>query len=318
MPSFRAGDSKPLGVDALRVRSAFTLLEVLISATILGILVVLISQTIGRVGEVWRQGQAQVEKSEGGRAILYFMAKELQAVILPVNREDQASLQLLVNPAVLSDFENHDAIFWQAPLASDQTLGNIAEMGYFVKWDNSDGLHPKALLCRFIVNPGNNYAADPNYLITSSPNAWLTPGIVSDVAPADSLHSYKGLFVENVLALWVTCLDPAGNAISQPPGGAGSFDSRTGYSYTAVGGSSVTLAGGALPAAIDISVVLIDSSSAKRITPAIRDEIKSLASDANVKNANDFVTAALRDNSLKSIRSGLRPCMTRIYLQNSK
>jgi prepilin-type N-terminal cleavage/methylation domain-containing protein len=299
----------------------FTLLEVLISTTILAFLVVILSQMLGGVGGVWQQGHAQVEKSEGGRAILEFMAKELQAAMLPVNRADQTSLQLVVNPSVSATYKNRDAIFWQAPLATDQSLGDIAEFGYFVKWDNSNAQNPKARLCRFFVNPGTNYIADANYLIDSNPNAWLGDAIINSVAPADNTNSdapYQGLFVENVLALWITCLDPAGNTISQGANGTNAFDSRLGYTYTDVSGTSVALSGCALPAAIDVSFVLLDSNSANRITPPVRDAIMALSADSSIRNANEFVMAALKNSSFKAIQTGLRPCMTRVYLQNSK
>ncbi|XHR30981.1 MAG: type II secretion system protein J [Chthoniobacteraceae bacterium] len=305
-------------------RRGFTLLEVLIGTLVLALLVALLSQMLGRVSGVWQQGHAQVEKSEGGRAILEFMARELQAAMVPVNRTTGTnSLQLVVNPTHISDkYKNSDAIFWQAPLATDQTLGDIAEFGYFVKWDTATNAQiPKALLCRFFVNPGTDYTADSNYLILTTPTAWISDTILDTVAPADATTNtnaaYQGLFVENVLGLWITCLDAVGNTITQN-GGSDAFDSRKGYSYTDSGGNAVVLSGCALPAAIDVSFVLLDSRSANRITPALQSIIAALTADTSIKNADQFVRAALNQGTLKPIQSGLRPCMTRVYLQNSK
>lgn len=301
-------------------RSAgFTLIEVMVSTTILILLTLILSQALNHLGGIWQLSRARVEKSEGGRAVLEFMTRELAATQLPVNRTDQKSLQFLVNPqsSVSSKYLNRDAVFWQAPVASDQSLGDLAEIGYFVQWDETTNpANPRAVLCRLFVNPNDpNSISDPNpnYLIYSG-LSWITDTIIGVVAPADNSNKqnpYQGLFVENVLALWVTCLDPTGKAIS-----GNTFDSRTGYSYTDLTGSSVTLSGCALPAAIDLSFVMLDSHSANRITPELEREIKQVAAQAS--DANDFVIRAREDPILKQISSALSPCKTRVYLQNSK
>ena len=301
------------------------MLEVLVSTTILAILVVILSQMLHQVGGVWILGNAQMERAERGRAILEYISRELQSAQLPVNRTSQNSLELIVNlPATLnSKYRNRDSIFWQAPLATDQTLGDIAEIGYFVQWDETTNpANPHANLCRLFVNPTDtvNYKIYPTTGDPATATVWLDDTVISNVAPADKSNAaqpYKGLFTEDVIALWVTCLDPTGTQITQA-GSGNTFDSRTGYSYPDVTGTSVSIAGCALPAAIDLSFVLLDSHSAKLVTPALKSAIQELAASSATTDANVFVTAARKDSRFRAIQSGLQPCMTRVYLSNSK
>jgi hypothetical protein len=310
--------------------AGFTLVEVLVGMAILVMVVAMLCQMLNHVSRIWLLGHAQVERSEGGRAALEFITRELEAAQLPANRTDQKSLQLLVDPVspntVSETYLNKDAIFWQAPWASDQTYGDLAEVGYFVQWDETTKpANPSGRLCRLFVNPTNNPSGS-NYLIYSSGatgGGWVTDSIIAAVAPANNSNTqnpYQGLFVENVLALWVQCLDPEGNQITRDANGTSfsedQFDSRRGYTYTSVTGTTVVLPGCALPAAIDLSFVILDDNTANRITPVIEKEIKNLAGNAG--DANAFVTSARTDATLKPIFSALRPCTTRVYLQNSK
>jgi prepilin-type N-terminal cleavage/methylation domain-containing protein len=303
----------------------FSMLEVLISTAILAILVVILSQMLQQVGGAWTLGNAQMERSERGRAILEYISRELQAAQLPVNRTSQNSLELMVNlpTTINSKYRNRDSIFWQAPLATDQTLGDIAEIGYFVQWDETTTpANPHANLCRLFINPTDtvNFKIYPTSGDPTTPTVWLDDDVIKNVAPgdkSDTTKPYQGLFAEDVIALWVTCLDPTGVAIVQS-GAGNTFDSRSGYTYTATTGTSVSLTGCVLPAAIDLSFVLLDSHSAKLVTSDLESAIKELAANSSITNANDFVTAARKDSRFKTIQSGLQPCMTRVYLSNSK
>ena len=224
----------------------------------------------------------------------------MQAAQLPANRAAQTSLQFIVNPGTVSQkYLNRDAIFWQAPLATDQTYGDVAEIGYFVQWDETNAANPRARLCRLFINPTSANATDSNYKIYSDPTHWITDSVINAVAPADKTGMYQGLFVENVIGLWVTCLDSNGVELSAV------FDSR-----------NVTAC--VLPAAVDLSFVMLDTNSANRITGPLETAIKYLAAKPDLKDANDFVNRTFADPAFNAIRSGLRPCKTRIYLQNSK
>jgi hypothetical protein len=112
------------------------------------------------------------------------------------------------------------------------------------------------------------------------------------VAPATT-SPYQGWFADNVIGLWVRCLDANGWPITQTAAGITqlgscqttnySFDSRLGYLSTNAGmgtsgkpayfpkyayydpGSKQNVIAGALPSTIEIAIILLDSQAALRL-----------------------------------------------------
>lgn len=328
------GDS-PLFSPALKPAAAatrpagFTLVEILVSLTLLTIIVLLLGQMLGTAGRAWNSIEANKERLQNVRAISEFICAEMRTALLPVNRQSQSSLQFVVDPPCTSgSLGNRDAVFWQVSLASNQTLGDVAEVGYFVQWNTDHPKNPTSQLCRFFVNPAtSDYTPDPHFLIGSAPSAWLTEEIIKDVAPASRARSYNGLFAENVMGLWVQCLDSEGQPITKAydgtPFGGHAFDSRLGYlksdgtkteDYTDASGNKQPLC--ALPSMVDLGFIMLDSNSAAKIGPAQQAAIQTLTAAST--DTEGFLQGAQAAPELKAIRSGLRPYQTRIYLQNSK
>ena len=158
-------------------------------------------------------------------------------------------------------------MFWQAPLATETTFGEIAEIGYFVKWSETDRAVPRPVLCRFFVNPskqdssGAIIANSENFLIYKSMDSWLSGSLLGSVAPADKASGYVGLFAENVVGLWLRCTGLDGAELPK------TFDSRKGYEltvkYTDASGMQTKKEQRYLPAAVTVSVAQIES----RLTP---------------------------------------------------
>ncbi len=175
-------------------------------------------------------------------------------------------------------------------------------MGYFVRWDTTNPKNPRAILCRlFIPSLDSTGTANPNFLIlpvisstgvstTASPNSWITGTILDSVAPGNAAGSYQGWFADNVIALWIRCLNPNGDTIVQRANtargasySAYSYDSRQGYIYTPAGSTvAVTKRGGAvmnpatsqtqseflatLPASVEIALVMLSPHGAAQLT----------------------------------------------------
>lgn len=241
-----------------RPRGAFTLIELLTAVAVLIILTLLLANIASQAGNVWAAGESQNQHRQRARAVLDFMSAELSRATLAVNPA-RLSLQFVINPAnnpvIGTDYLNRDAVFWQAPVATDTTAGDLAEVGYFVKWDGN-----QANLCRLFVNP-----SDSNYLIYSNPTTWVSDSLLASAAPGDKASQYQGLFLENVLGLWVAAYNADGSAYQG--------DSRS--------------ASNTLPALVRISLALIDANAAKRLQdPA---SIRNLC--ASAPTANDFVAS---------------------------
>ena len=271
--------------------AGFTLVEVLVSTAVLMLLVVIMSQVTRSIASSWTAGSGNSERRQNVRALGDFIGQELRSATLPVDPgAPPPNLQFVLNPAPVTA-RYPSALFWQAPVATDSSGGDLAEIGYFVRWVTS-GSVPRAQLCRFFVNQGG-----ANYLIDTNA-AWVTDALLQTVAPADSASGYVGLFAENVIGFWARCLQSDGTEIAAA---SAQYDSRVTH---------------ALPASVEISLVLIDSPSASRMTATLQEHLVTLSGSA--VNAADFLKKIQADPGLKSISPGARAYTSRIFLENSR
>ena len=302
-------------------RRAFTILELLTAMAIFCFMVVALVNITGQAGDIWKKGEGQNQRRSNGRALLQNIAKELQLAVLPVDAPlsktspgTAANLQFVANmssnPAnntmVPTSLLNPHAVFWQAPIARDLTAGDLACVGYFVKWDTS-GDRPKAQLCRYFVNPSDMV----NYLIYNQSGGvavnWLSN--ISSVAPSTSTN-LQGWFADNVIGFWVRCLDDQGEPIKRTAGGTEltggyGFDSRQGY----IDSEGRMHPAPALPAAVDIAIVTLDQQTASRLTSPL--SIPAGSPETFQQDITDFVSSLP-----PQIKPGAQIFSTRVYLQN--
>ncbi len=291
--------------------SGFTLIELLVASAILLLLVVILAGIFSSVSKTSQMGYSNNERIQNILATTDFIRGELRSALLPINRPDTNNLQLIVNPSTISSqFKNPQAIFWQAPTASDQTLGDVAEVGYFVKWNTDNPANPRPSLCRFSVA---NSTAGTNFLIYSG-TPWLSDSILNSVAPADKAGAYEGLIAENVVALFVQSLDSKGQPISKAANGSAfnnaTFDSRQGYTDAA----GTVVAACALPPLVRLGFVVIDTRSAAHIGTAEQTALTNISAT----DAADYVAKALASPQLKGVSPGLRSYQTEINLLNAR
>lgn len=238
-------------------KSGFSLVEILTAAAVLSMLMLVLVNLSSQAGKIWSQGERQNQYRMKARTALEYMSKELKQATLGFNPAAK-NLQFTISPPLAPKYLNHDAIFWQAPISTAPVKGALAEVGYFVQWTNSKTSTPTTLdqpiLCRFLVNPSDptNFLIYTNYAAVS-PYSWLSNAIINQIAPANNVGSnrYKGLFLENVLGMWVTATDGKGNAYC--PQGAFTGSAPPYYSWTN------------LPAYVEISLVFMDASSGERL-----------------------------------------------------
>jgi prepilin-type N-terminal cleavage/methylation domain-containing protein len=273
-------------------RSAFTLVEMLTAVAVLLILGLVLVGITSQAAKLWTQGEGQIQYQERARVALDFIGKELKHAVLATNGNN-SSLEFVVNPSSVSaTYSYPNSIFWQAPIATDSSAGDLAEVGYFVQWNGT-----QANLCRFFVNPSDT---NGNYLIYqlpyTQPEQWVTDSVIAKVAPATQASQYQGLFLNNVLSFWVAALNVDGTAY----GG----DSRA---PAIINATPQHL----LPAQVEISLVFLDASSAARITTSMAAAIKSLST--STASAQLFVKQLP-----VAIRSGARVATLLVNLDNYK
>lgn len=313
----------------------FTLVELLVATAVLSLLLLVLGQFSSMLGNTLALGYGRAERRQDGRALIDFIGQEMRAAALPVDRMVEAGrpgLQMVVNPGSVTDkFCHPHAVFWQAPLANDTSLGNMAVLGYFVRWlPSAGGNPPKANLCRLFINPtqpggGNTPVPNPNYRIYTRENDWITDAILNEAAPADDPSGYLGLFADDVIAFFVRCLDESGEVIKQ--GGGETFNSRLGYSgkfKNEAGSWAVrSIAGPALPHSVEISMVILDTRSALQLNDALAQRIQDIAAnlgndlDTNTSPAEKMARQLQGDNTMRRIVQGMSTQSMRIYMENS-
>lgn len=283
--------------------SAFTLVELLLSTAILGLLAIVLTSLVGAVSRAWTAGEQQISKFQDGRAVLELISRELShAVISP-------KLQFVQNPSFpggVSQRANSDSIFWQAPVA-ETGAGNLAEVGYYLAADYQ--------LRRFFVPPSD--AA--NYQIFTSPNqptASAAPWVTTFVSDAVSTPVATG-----VLAFWVRSYDINGDLVpwlsSVAPGvGSLKYNSAahfqpavagrpTSFKYT---NPSSTAQAHLLPNAVELTIVTLDPQTFNR-GPNIPPVPTASAPD-QIPSARDAFNQSLIDNNIKTART----FTTRVHL----
>lgn len=285
--------------------TAFTLVEVLVSVTILASMLLVITTLLSAINRSWIAGEQQVSEFQDGRAIVEIIARELaQASVSP-------SLQFVQNPPLPSNANqraNSDSIFWQAPIAST-SAGNLAEIGYYLTADYQ--------LMRFYVPPTDT----TDYLIFS-PAGQPTEIGAPWVTNVQSLSNPVG---KGILAFWIRCFDTNGDLIpwyfnnggTQPlkfnslahfkpatPGISGSF-TYVSQSPTATARANV------LPATVELTIVSLDSRTFAR-APNIPAQIAQNSPD-DLPSVRDAFSGELLSNGIRTAHA----FSTRVKLANA-
>jgi prepilin-type N-terminal cleavage/methylation domain-containing protein len=262
-----------LGILRRRERG-FTLIELLVAAAIFIIVLGLLSGVFSSVTSISSQVSAKLDAVRLGREIFDLMGRDLsQTATTRFALGTNVPLQFCVNPSdsqVPPIYKMPSAVFWQASIARDRSLGNLALVGYFVEHLSTN----KSQLRRILIEP--NDAA--NYQIYSATSSWLNPATLTQFAgstnSASSINADRGWVANGVVGLWVRCLDANGAVITANGANVAqgyTFDSRLGYRSGSGSNAIVRTGVNALPAFVDIGLVCVASRDVDRVTsfPAI-------------------------------------------------
>lgn len=278
----------------VKSRSGFSLVELMVATAVATMLMLILAGVSTQVSKLLTVGISQNQNRNNARVALSFMARELkQAAIskqktVVIGSTSVSALQLVINPAASAGYMFPDAIFWQAPIATTTTSGDIAEVGYFIsrqpKTEDGKTIYHSDL-CRLFIEP-----TDANFSIYNPSGNWLTSSVIGQYVPT-STNNYQGLFLENVIGLWVIPYKDNGlrmNTTASPSDTMTTnhaYDSRTNN----VPGAPIDQ----LPSMIQVSMIVVDSSALKKMTNTIpvgaaatADDCMNalkLSSDANAK-----------------------------------
>ena len=303
---------------------AFSLLEILVAMAVLVVIVLALATISSQTIDIWRSAEARNQRRSTGRALLQFIARDLEMATpqVPYPQTDGANLHFVANEPTLipAGLLNPHAAFWQAPIAADRSKGDLAEIGYFVRWDTtSQPGTAKAQLCRFAVDPAESI----NYRIYSlkedgEPANWLDADTLDRVASATAAQEYRGWFADNVIALWLRCLDDEGNPILKTAEGVElnngyGFDSRRGFQVPSTG---VKQPPPRFPASIEIALVTVDAYTAQRISQPLLanpDSPETFWMDKSTPGSLAHFIATLPPE----VQPGVQVFSTRVVLKNS-
>ncbi len=270
-------------------RRGFTLVEMLVAMAVLGILAVLLAEIANRACAAWMRGEAQASRSQAVRAVMNFLGTDLRCALRPLNPADQESFQFVENPPGLSqDFRNRDSLFWQSAVGNSDA-GEVAIVGYFVRWYTEDG-RPAPRLCRLMIEAGEAGQPNPDFRLHTNPDAWLTTDLVETAAPGTEAAKFSGLLAEHVVGLWIRCFDAQGTLIPN-------FDSRVQNQ---------------MPTRVEVGLVLLDTRAARRLDETRAEELR--AAVRNAETAGDFLAAVAGSTALRSLQPHLVPYESSFHL----
>lgn len=308
-----------------RHRFAFTIVELLVAMSVLVVILVLLVSMSDQAAKLWRDGGNHAQRRSNGRALLQFIAREIAMAAAPASSSylvsaggssAEANLQFLASMPESSGSAtfipdgllNPHAIFWQAPIAKNTTAGDIACVGYFLRWNTATTGVARGELCRYYTDPADG----GNYRVYTKENGlpanWLAN--IDTVAPG-AAGNYRGWFADNVIAFWVRLLDAkdrpiTANADGDKISGGYGFDSTRGYRDA----DGLIYKAPAFPAAVEIALVTVEPTAASRITTPLH--AQSNGPDRFYDDIDSFIAGLP-----PAVKVGAQLYTTKVYLQTS-
>jgi prepilin-type N-terminal cleavage/methylation domain-containing protein len=116
----RARPTSGTGTDRASSRSGFTLLELLTSMAILGVMVVMLFSVFEQINKAWLTGENRVETFTDARAVLDLMSRELSQAITTTNAPNQITF-----------YGDTHRVYFVAPVNTDPAnQADLCEVGY--------------------------------------------------------------------------------------------------------------------------------------------------------------------------------------------
>jgi prepilin-type N-terminal cleavage/methylation domain-containing protein len=313
-----------------RVLSAgFTLVELLVSLALLTFLMLVLGSVTESASRAWRDGQNRTETFQSARTSLEIVARELSPAVVDTRMQFVLAPSTILSAAGAKNVAPQSpALLWMAPLGEN---GSLRCVGYYLYRDEAKQFYR---LKRIFIAPASRYfpimvnKSNPRdaTLRTSPVHAeWFTRtwnGDAFDEENPDNVEAVVSAASDGVVAFWVQCLDSLGRPIpglnrsTVHPASSLHFNSaayfqaatstpfEAGVSFRYLAASPQAMKANRVPAAVDLTVVTIDSRLLIRgvIVPEqvnVYDEAGALDLEASTRQFD----AALRKNGIHSART---------------
>lgn len=327
-------------------QDGFTLVELLVSMTILAFILATLTGAVSMVADTWKSSEERVEAFQSARGALEMITREMtpasvdtkmQFAVMPGTRLEEAGADFIAPES--------PTVFWMAPLGLDSEMRCV---GYYLYRNDERKIYR---LMRYYVGPkspggffppmyaadlrGNN-REDSRNLRTSPVDAdWFFKNVGAkafDALDPDNDDVAVSPVAENVVALWIQSLDLLGNPIpwlSRAPNhpdsdliynSAGFFHMATtvpfdsGRSTEFLAETPQSMKANRVPSAIEITVITLNDQVMAR-EPTIPQMENIFEGRNGVLDIEASVAKFNEDLLAEGIKSG-RTFSTRVKLLN--
>jgi type II secretory pathway pseudopilin PulG len=232
-----------------RHNGAFTIVELLIAATITVLIVVMLGTMFGNLGKTATRANQRTDAFRDARAALHMIARDFSCLVIAkpaayfASNPDQSNTSGSQARQLLGLISTKNK-----PTPSSIVAGDLCAVGYYCSWDNTN---KQFKLLRFF----NDSEATRNVFKT-----FLKSSTTLDYVGVSDLYPMTGneeVVATNCWNLLVTAFDDSGNIIQSVALPDGRQTSR---SYICDPDSATT---NALPAAIEVSFKAMSSDAAR-------------------------------------------------------
>ena len=302
-------------LKALHNSRGFTLIEVLVSVSLIAYLMVILFSATDAASHAWRDGQARTDAFQSGRTTLEIMSRELTPAVVDTRMQFVVAPGSVLTKAGAPNVEaNAPALLWMAPLGED---GSLRCVGYYLYRDPARKFYR---LKRLLIAPADAQGhvskyfpriasaqdpANPAKLIdprdlqsrTSAKDAtWFTrtwDKAAFDEESDDNETAVVSSAADGIIALWVQCIDQLGHPVPLVSQSTVHPKSDLAYNSAAYfqmatsslfeGGRSVlylaetpqTMKANRLPQAVEITIMTLDRSTILK-TAAVPEQVNEM------------------------------------------
>lgn len=323
---------------------AFTLVELLISIAVMTFLLLVLSEMTSAAGRAWRNGQNRTDAFQSGRTALEIVSRELTPAVVDTRTQFVvAPGSILTSKGANNVAAGSPALLWMSPLGPE---GSLVCVGYYLLRDDTRQYYR---LERIYIPPTNSTGAasayfpkmvnagnpqDPTTRTSATDASWFTQtwdaNAFNEFDPTNT-SSVVSSAADGVVAFWAQSLDLLGNPIPlvsnstvHPPSqlafnSAAYFQMATstafenGASFVYLAKTPQSMKANRLPAAIDLTTVVLENSVLQRgaqIPTQVNDYSANGALDVNQSLA-DYQTALQKNHIYNA-----RVFTTRVKLAN--